>query len=164
MSERITVGASGAASTQRVWDLLASPASWPAWAPHMAHVRDADGSCEAPSRVHVGQRLHVESILPRIGVEVAVIDVCEGESWTMRATLPVGELVSWHTVSEVMDATLVTIALRWTGPRLVGLTLLHAYRPVATYAVRRLLQLAETEAEGAATNRMRMCHLPALPR
>lgn len=128
----------------------------------MAHVCDP-GTLHAPSRVHVGQQLHLQSILPHIGVDVTVTDVREGESWTMRAPLRVGELESGHSIAQDMDTTLVTVTLRWHGPRPIGVALLNAYRPVATFAIRRLLQLAEAEAQGAALNRMRMCHLPPLP-
>lgn len=163
MWSQIVVSASGTAAADRVWDLLSCPASWPAWAPHMRHVSHRDGH-QSPGRVHVGQRLHVASLVPGLGVHVEVTDVQPGRSWTMQAQLPFGAVEARHTVAAEQATTEATVDLRWVGPRLVGVALLTAYRPVAAFAVRRLLALAESEAEGAATNAARMCGHPADPR
>lgn len=159
MSDRITVTAAGEASAERVWALLAHPSCWPAWAPHMAHVSDPVDPGSPPS-VHVGQHLRVHSIIPKVAVPVEVTEVEPGVSWTMQARLPFGAIRSSHTVSRALDITTVSVQLRWTGPRAVGIALLAGYRPVAAWSVRRLLALAEAEAQGAAANARRMCGQP----
>jgi uncharacterized protein YndB with AHSA1/START domain len=146
--ETITVRATGPAPAERVWDLLATPATWPSWAPHMSHVSGADAREGAPVRIHEGQHLRIHSLLPAVVVPVTVTAVDEGTSWTMQARLPLGSIRSGHTVTTGPgggdhDMTIVTVSLRWSGPRLIGLPLLQAYRPIAALSLRRLLRLAQ---------------------
>lgn len=164
--DEMTVTRVGAAPADRVWQLLATPACWPAWAPHMAHVTGEDRRT-APGPVAVGQRLRIETVVPGVVVPVRVTDVEEGDSWTMVAELPVGEVRSSHRVVAGAGAgggeqTAVTVAMRWLGPALpgpvpLGRLLLAPYHPVAALSVRRLLHLAASEAQGADVARHRRC-------
>ena len=157
LSDTLTVSADGPADPRRVWALLATPACWPAWAPQMRHVDDPDSVDGAPGRVREGQRLQISTVVPRLTVDVRIVDVDEPTSWEMEATLPIGAVRSSHTVAEGADGTIGAVTLRWLGPRLAAPAVLLPYRPVALFALHRLLRLAGAEAQGAAVNRWRMC-------
>ncbi len=157
LSDTLTVSAHGPVDASRVWALLASPACWPAWAPQMRHVDDLDATDGAPGRVRKGQRLRISTIVPRLAVDVRIVDVDEPTSWQMEATLPIGAVRSAHTVTAADGGTVVTVTLRWLGPRVAGPAVLLPYRPVALFALHRLLRLAGSEAQGAAVNLWRMC-------
>lgn len=145
----------------RVWALLATPACWPAWAPHIAHVT-ADGDPHAPATVRPGQRLRLHPPVPGLAVAVTVTDVDPDVSWAMRADLPLGRMWADHVVTGGPSGTTVALTLRWGGPVPVGAALLRAYRPLAGRALDRLVALAEGDEAGAAANRLRMCGRPPL--
>ncbi len=156
LRDAISVTAVGAVDATRVWDLLAQPACWPAWAPQMRHVREL-ASPGAPGRVHVGQTLHIDSVAPGIGVDVEIMEVKAPHRWTMQARTPLGTVESTHEVAAGPEGTVVTVTLRWLGRLPIGPIILAAYRPIATLALRRLLRLADAEEQGAAVNWQRMC-------
>lgn len=158
MTTTMSIRRSARAPADRVWQLMAQPACWPSWAPHMAHVSDPAGG--AADELREGQRLQIHSLLPRVGVEARVTEVHPPVSWTMRARLPVlGVVESSHVLSihDAPDVTL-TVMLRAHGPAVVMRPLLTAYRPIATFAVHRLLHLATAEDAGARASRLRMCN------
>lgn len=123
----------------------------------MAHVSDPAGG--AAGQLREGQRLQIHSLVPRVDLEAWITEVQPPMSWTLRARLPVlGVVESSHLVSDQHPDVTVTVTLRAHGPALVMRPLLTAYRPVATFAVHRLLRLAAAEEAGALTSRLRMCH------
>ncbi|MEE8599627.1 hypothetical protein [Euzebya tangerina] len=162
----MTVSAAGEVSADRLWTLLATPACWPAWAPHMRHV-SRPAAAGAPAAVTVGQRLEIHTIAPLVRVPVEVTAVEEGVSWVMAAHLPLGTIHSGHRIAAPDDAAPddaardgaaeVTVTITWDGPALPGRVLLAAYRPVALLSVRRLLELAGSEQDGAKTAVQRLC-------
>jgi hypothetical protein len=158
--DRVQVTEVAAVPADRVWQLLATPACWPAWAPHMAHVTDRSGG--APGPVQVGQALRIHARVPGLVVPVEVTDVRDGVSWEMVAGTPIGRVGASHLVVDGGDRTALTVTLTWLGPALLGPALLGpallgAYRPLAALSLRRLLQLAAAEARGAAVASRRRC-------
>lgn len=156
MAARITVSAAGDAPAERVWGLLARPADWPAWAPHMWHVTGAGG--EAPAAVAPGQQLRLRFPLVEAAVSLEVTEVDPGRSWTMTAAVPLlGTVTSSHVVSSAARTTRVEVTVEASRGDPVTRLALHAYRPVAGLAVRRLLAIAGAEEAGARFNLLRMC-------
>lgn len=147
LDSELTVSAEAVVPADRVWALLSSPVCWPAWAPHMRHVRGRD-TAGAPGAVHTGQRLQIDTVAPFLRVPVTVTDVDESHSWTMRADLPLGHMISAHCITTDGNQTTVTVSMRWEGPALLAPVLLWPYKPVATLSIRRLLRLAAAEARG----------------
>lgn len=144
---------------ERVWVLLSQPACWPAWAPHFSHVSTPEG--DAPGPVTPGQALEIHTVVPRVSVDVGVTEVDPGRRWVMRATpLPGVTVESSHTLTHDRGRAAVEVEVEVTGPGAWARPLLAAYRPLALYAVRRLLDLAAADEAGAAANAHRMCHQP----
>lgn len=156
MTTSFTVSATAPADPDRVWDLLTLPACWPAWAPHMRHVRgEAHGW--APGRVAEGQQLRVDvGIGP--GLRLHITEVRSPRSWTMVAATPlIGSVTSTHEVLRRGGRTEVRVTVRADAPGGLAAMALRAYRPLAQHAVRRLVDLAAAERRGAQIARRRMC-------
>ena len=102
---------------------------------------------DAPAEVEVGQRLTVHTIAPLVRLPVEVTEVDPGRSWTMVARLPLGRVESAHVITDDDARTTVSVTVSWQGPRAVGEVLLRTYEPLARYAVRRLVSLAEADEE-----------------
>ncbi len=146
----------GRAPAERVWDLLAQPSCWPAWAPHMWHVERADGGAAGP--VEVGQALRIVSPVPRLGLSLTITAVEDGRSWTMEAELPVlGPVTSRHDLTVDGTDTRVAVTLEWAAHPALAVPVLRAYTPLATLSLDRLLGLAAREADGADMADRRMC-------
>jgi hypothetical protein len=148
--DEVRVSAAGSADADRVWHLLATPACWPAWSWQIRHVED-DGGGTAPARLAAGLALRLRTPVPGVVVPVRILDVRDADeeacrSWTMEACLPGGRVRSSHELVATTDRTVVTVALRWLGPRPIGALVLAGYRPAAALAVHRLLSLAASDA------------------
>lgn len=144
----------------RVWGLLASPACWPAWAPHMAHVerRTSEGEAvDAPGQVRTGDRLRISVSLLRLPLEVEIDEVDAPRSWSLRAATPLGTIGSTHQVQAEPDGiTAVSVRLTFHGWPPLGRLVLSSYRPLAQFAVNRLLRLAAAEEDAAVEAQRRM--------
>jgi uncharacterized protein YndB with AHSA1/START domain len=136
----VVVGADSAAPPAAVWALLADPARWPAWSPH---IRRADGR---RGSVQEGDELVVRSYGP-LAVRTRITRVDPGRRWDFRVlTVPrPWVLEAAHAVVARDGGARVVVATRVRGPGapLLALTALNAYRPLAALAVRRLARLAQ---------------------
>ena len=115
-----------AAPPERVWELLAQPARWADWAPH---VRGASGLGEL--EVEAGARGTV-SLLGVVPVPARITAKEPGRSWTWR----VGPVELEHRVRPRGSGSCVAIDLR--APLPVRL----AYGPLVALLVRNLARVA----------------------
>lgn len=120
-----------------LWALLASPAQWSRWAPH---IRGATSTVGATT-VTAGDTVRIEGWGP-LRVTTTITRVDPGSRWDFSVDLPAGHrLVATHEVATEPPAVQVRMALRGPAPRPVGVTLLAAYRPLAVLALHRLVSL-----------------------
>ncbi len=134
----VTTSARGPVPVEEAWERYADPSRWADWAPHLRRVELAPG----PDRLEAGMSGTVRGSLG-LAVDFVVTAVDEPArawSWTVRLVRPVPTgltLELHHTLAEVRDhtgsSTVAGLALR--GPAPVVL----AYRPVARWALRRLV-------------------------
>lgn len=129
------------ASVDAVWTLLADPAQWATWAPHLGAVE------RTPDR-H-GTLVPGEELLVRgpasIGVRATVTRVDQGRRWDWRVRLPrPWALLGVHEVRDDGARRHVRVSMRIHGPLAViaDRTALLAYAPAADLAVRRLARIA----------------------
>jgi hypothetical protein len=138
----MVVGADSAATPAAVWALLAVPARWPAWSPH---IRRADSH---PGPVEVGDEVRVRSYGP-VAVRTRITRVDDGRRWDFRVlSVPSPwRLEAAHAVVARDAGSRVVVGMRLSGPGtpLLGIAFLNAYRPLAALAVRRLARLAARE-------------------
>lgn len=124
-----------------LWRLLATPAAWPDWSPHIRRASPASG---APT-VTVGDTLRIDGWGP-LHVTTTITHVDPGSRWDFRVDLPAGHrLMATHEVLTAPSAVQVRMALRGPAPRPLTMALLHAYRPMALLALHRLVMLAKDE-------------------
>lgn len=119
------------AAPEDVWRLMAQPALWPRWAPH---IRGAWG-LGAPE-VQVGRRGLVR-LLGAPVVPARITGKHAGRSWTWK----VGPVEMAHRVSGAGDGSAVGIDI--TAPRPVEAALAATYGPLVQVLVRRLGRVAE---------------------
>jgi hypothetical protein len=124
MTVRVQAGSS--AGTAVVWSLLARPAQWHRWAPH---IRGAWGL--GHPEVEAGRRGLVR-LLGVVPVPARVVAVQPGTSWTWT----VGPMRLKHEVAARVGGSTVIMTL--DAPRLVEL----AYGPVVGLLNRRLARVA----------------------
>lgn len=140
-----TVGVDCAAPPAVAWDLLATPARWPQWAPHVTRVTIARGHDARPPMLTAGQLLVVHVRGP-IVARVRVTHVDRGHRWDWTVLLPgPWSLHAAHVVEPRAQGCRVVLAHRLVGPAAgaLGPPLLAAHAPLARNALRRLARLAE---------------------
>lgn len=126
--------ASTAADPKIAWELMACPARWHQWAPH---VRGAWGLGDR--EVQVGRNGWVR-LLGVVPVQATVVAKEEGRSWTWRVG---GVVLMDHVVDpRPGGGCVVAVTLRAPGPVEVALRL--AYGPVVRVMVGRLAAAAAT--------------------
>ena len=123
-----------AAAPAAVWPLLARPARWPEWAPH---VRGAVGLGDPEVRAGALGAVLLLGVAP---VPVRVTAVEPGRSWTWRA----GLVTVRHRVDPLEDGhSVVGIDLSAPGPLELGLRV--TYGPVCRWATAALARRAAQE-------------------
>lgn len=124
-----------------LWRLLAAPAAWPDWSPHIRRVTSASGA----ATVTVGDTMRIDGWGP-VHVTAVITRVDPGSRWDFQVDLPAGHHVAaTHEVLAAPRAVQVRMALRGPAPPPLAMALLHAYRPLAVLALRRLVTLADDE-------------------
>lgn len=130
-----TYEADSAASPDRVWALIARPAEWSRWAPH---VRGAWGLGDP--EVQVGRRGAIR-LLGVVPVPATITAKRPGRSWTWK----VGPVELVHRVEAAPGrggGSRVAVDLDAPGP--LGPALAATYGPLVAALVRRLARVAET--------------------
>lgn len=123
------------AAPATVWELMARPARWPSWAPHLRRSWGLGSpEVEASRRGFV----HLGGVVP---VPVRVTQVTPGVSWSWR----IGPITTHHLVEPIGLGSKVTLALEAPGPIEPGLA--ETYGRTFPPLLRRLAQQA-AEAEG----------------
>jgi hypothetical protein len=123
--------AASAASPDTAWDLVARPARWHEWAPH---VRGAWGLGAPEVRLGARGAARLLGVLP---VPAAVVAKDPGRSWTWR----VGPVELDHRVEPRAAGCVVAVDVR--APAAVEAVLRVSYGPVVAILVRRLARVAE---------------------
>ena len=135
-----TWSAASAAPPEAAWKLLARPARWPEWAPHLG---GAWGLGEPEVREGAVGAARLLGVVP---VPARIVDKRPGRSWTWRVGLGTVEMV--HRVEPAAgggEGSVVAIDLDAVGPLEGALAL--SYGPVIQATLDRL---AKRAAEGAA--------------
>jgi hypothetical protein len=141
------VSAWSSAPVEAAWALLATPAWWPAWAPHIRRVSDMDRRGAAPADLVPGQHLLVHGP-PAVAVRAEITAVEPLRRWDFVVRLPgPWRARSTHLVEPEDGGCRVTVHMALDGPAGAALTrtALAAYLPLAAIAVRRLARLAEVD-------------------
>lgn len=133
-----------------LWELFATPAWWPRWAPHITAVTTA-GAATDP--VAVGDRVRIHGPGP-VAVTAELTLVEQPRRWDFRVALPGGVHLDGAHEVQWDDPPRVEVCMRLdgaTGPvgaalrrthGLIGAPLLLAYAPLAELSLRRLVALA----------------------
>jgi hypothetical protein len=124
------------------WALIARPAAWPAWAPH---VRGAWG-LGAPE-VRAGAR-GAARLLGVVPVPARITEKVDGRSWAWR----VGPVDMDHRV-EPGPGDGCTVAVTMSAPAPVEAALRLGYGPVVALLVRNLARAADRAASGSPPRR-----------
>lgn len=127
----LTYRARSAASPAEAWALIARPARWHEWAPH---VRGAWGLGEPEVRVGARRAARLLWALP---VPATVTDKRPGESWTWR----VGPVSLVHRVERRRGGCEVAVDI--DAPPALEPLLAFTYGPVVGMLVTRLARVAE---------------------
>lgn len=120
------------ATTEELWSLVAEPARWPEWSPH---VRGAWG-LGAPE-VQLGRR-GAARLLGVLPVPALIAAKTPGRSWTWR----VGPMTLVHTVAPRPGGSRITMGIGAPGP--LEPVLAATYGPLVQLLARRLARVAET--------------------
>ncbi|WP_298746446.1 SRPBCC family protein [uncultured Serinicoccus sp.] len=138
----VWTSARGPLPVDEAWDRYADPSRWADWAPHLRRVEVDGVSAGGSTRLHAGMsgRVHGTLGLAVDFVVSAVDEPARTWSWTVRLVRPVPgpfRLDLHHTLVALPDSTgpLTEAGLVLSGPAPVVL----AYRPVARWALRRLV-------------------------
>lgn len=123
--------AESAASRAAAWPLLARPARWHAWAPH---VWGAWGLGDPEVRAGATGAARLLGVVP---VPARITDKHAGRSWTWQ----IGPVVMTHRVEPRSGGSLVAIDLRAPGP--LEPLVAAAYGPLIGLSLRRLARVAE---------------------
>lgn len=141
-----TVALDCAASPEVAWELLATPARWPDWAPHVRRVTIARGHDARPPMLTPGQLLVVHVRGPvKARVRVTHVDRRRRWDWTVMLPGP-WSMQAAHVVEPLPEGCRVVFIHRLVGPAAgaIGPPLLALHVPLARRALRRLAHLAET--------------------
>ena len=128
-----TYSATSAGPAEAAWRLLARPADWSQWAPH---VRGAWGLGEPEVREGA---LGAARLLGAVPVPARIVAKRPGRSWTWR----VGLVEMVHRVEPRADGG-CEVAVDVIAPKPLERALSRAYGPVIAAALRRLALRAET--------------------
>jgi hypothetical protein len=142
-----TVSADSTAPPDATWALLATPAWWHVWAPHIRRVSDGTRGRAAPADLAIGQRLTIHGPA-LVSVQARITRVDPGRRWDFAVTLPgPWTIVNAHLVEPSGTGSRVVVHMVVDGPggRLLSDTALAAYVPLAAYSLRRLSRLAERD-------------------
>jgi hypothetical protein len=127
--------ADSTATVDAAWDLIARPANWSRWAPH---VRGAWGLAGEDGLVREGAR-GAARLLGAVPVPVVITDVQPGRSWTWRVA---GVMDMDHRVApRRAGGSTVTVTL--DGPAPLRAALAVTYAPLVGVLVARLAKVAE---------------------
>jgi hypothetical protein len=140
------------APPEAAWALLATPAWWPAWAPHITRV-SGDVGGPPPADLAVGQHLRIHGPGP-VAVRARITHLDPGRRWDFAVDLPgLWSIVNAHEVEPDGTGARVVVRMRVEGPLCgaISRTALTAYVPLAGYALRRLAWLAEEDHATAET-------------
>lgn len=127
----LTYEARSRAAPVDVWQLLAQPARWHEWAPHVR------GGCGLGAPEVRAGALGVARVLWLAPLPVRILDVEPGRSWAWQ----VGPVVSDHRVEPDGDGSRVIIELTLRGLPEAPLAL--TYGPIVARLVRNLARVAE---------------------
>ena len=127
----LTYSARSSASPEAAWALIARPARWSEWAPHL---RGAWGLGEPEVRVGA---LGAARLLGAVPVPARIIAKRTGRAWTWR----VGPVVMVHRVEPRSAGSEIAVDLKAARP--VEALLAVTYGPVVAALVRRLARVAE---------------------
>lgn len=120
-----------AADPERIWELIARPANWRLWSPH---VRGAEGLGEP--EVQPGRQGKV-ILAGGLRVPARILSVDPGRSWSWK----VGGLVIDHLVEPTSDGASLAMPVRSEGRFWSPFAL--AYAPVVDSIAQRIARLAE---------------------
>lgn len=135
----ISVAARTTASPDAVWPLLARPARWHEWAPH---VRGAWGLGDPEVILGSTGAARLLGVVP---VPATITAKVPGRSWSWR----VGPVELAHRVEpRPGGGSAIVVELR--GPRVLEAVMRATYGPVVGPMVRRLAHVAEAGAPGPA--------------
>lgn len=133
-----------AAPADALWTLLADPALWVTWAPHL---RAVERGPDRHGPVMPGEHLVVHGP-SALRVDATVTRVDPGRRWDWEVRLPgPWTLLGVHAVLEEAPGRRVRVSMRVRGPLapVADRTALAAYAPLADLALRRLATLAERD-------------------
>ena len=119
-----------AAPPARVWALIACPAAWSRWAPHLRAARGLGGP-----EVEAGARGTVQ-LFGAVPVPARIIAKQPGRSWTWR----VGPVTLRHRVEPAGDGAVAALDLTAPGPLEAALGL--TYGPLIVLLLRNLARVA----------------------
>jgi hypothetical protein len=131
-----SVHADSSGRPEAAWALIAEPARWHEWAPHVRGARGL-GSPE----VEAGRR-GVVLLFGALPVPVSVLDTEPGRSWLWQ----VGPVRFRHAVEPTASGCMVSFTLWAPAPLEAALAL--SYGPVMSLVARRLARRAASQPEG----------------
>ena len=129
---RLTYRAESGAPAERVWELMARPARWHEWAPHVRGARGL-GSPEIEPGAH-GTVL----LLGALPVPARITGKRRGRSWRWR----VGPVEIEHRVKPRAGGSAVIVEIH--APAAVALPLRVTYGPLVVVLVRNLARVASS--------------------
>ena len=127
----VTYSARSASPPEQAWALIARPARWHEWAPHMRGAWGL-GSPEVEPGARGAARL-----LGALPVPTTVTAKRPGRSWTWR----VGPVEMVHRVEPTSGGCVVAVDLAAPSP--IEMALRRSYGPLIALLVRRLARVAE---------------------
>lgn len=123
-----------------LWRLLATPAQWSRWAPHIRRATPRTASADLPLRP--GDRVRIDGWGP-VHVTAAITRVDPGSRWDFVVQLPLGHRISAsHEVVDDTPAVRLHMTLDGVAGRMAGDAVLAAYEPLARLSLRRLVAIA----------------------
>ena len=129
-----TCSADTTGSPARAWALMARPALWSQWAPHLRGARGL-GSPEVRAGAHGAVRL-----LGAVPIPATILSVDDGRAWTWR----VGPMTLDHRVEPRAGGATVAIDLSAPGP--LETVLAATYGPIIALLLRNLARVAASPA------------------
>lgn len=129
LTTTITVGASGPATPEHVWQRYATPARWHEWSPQIAGVE-----CHDPDDLVVAGLVGAVNGPLGVTVRFRVTEVnAAARRWTWHVRVGIVDLAMAHGVDPLLATARAWVAI--TGP----LPLVAAYAPAARLALGRLV-------------------------
>jgi hypothetical protein len=135
------------APVEAVWALLATPAWWPVWAPHIRRVSGPHRAEAPPPDLETGQHLLVHGPWPvALRAEITHLELDRRWDFVVRVPGP-WRVRNAHLVERAGTGSRITVHLALEGPVAGALTrtVLAAYLPLAVYSLRRLARLADSD-------------------